>query len=58
MALTDLDRKYDAVMAAVTGPGGRVILIVPAFMFAMSQVDVATGHIRRYTKKSMRAAMQ
>ena len=26
MALSDLDRKYDAVMAAVTGPGGRVIL--------------------------------
>jgi long-chain acyl-CoA synthetase len=26
MALTDLDRKYDAVLAAVTGPGGRVIL--------------------------------
>ena len=26
MAATDLDRKYDAVLAAVTGPGGRVIL--------------------------------
>ena len=26
MALTDLDRKFDAVLAAVTGPGGRVIL--------------------------------
>ncbi len=26
MAASDLDRKYDAVMAAVTGPGGRVIL--------------------------------
>ena len=26
MASTDLDRKYDAVMAAITGPGGRVIL--------------------------------
>ena len=26
MPLTDLDRKFDAVMAAVTGPGGRVIL--------------------------------
>ena len=26
MALTELDRKYDAVLAAVTGPGGRVIL--------------------------------
>ncbi len=26
MALTDLDRKFDAVLAAITGPGGRVIL--------------------------------
>lgn len=26
MALTDLDRSYDAGIAAVTGPGGRVIL--------------------------------
>ena len=26
MSASELDRKYDAVMAAVTGPGGRVIL--------------------------------
>ena len=26
MPLTELDRKYDAVLAAVTGPGGRVVL--------------------------------
>jgi len=26
MALTDLDRKFDAVLAAVTGPGGRVVI--------------------------------
>jgi acyl-CoA synthetase (AMP-forming)/AMP-acid ligase II len=26
MALSELDRKYDAVLAAVTGPGGRVVL--------------------------------
>ena len=26
MALSELDRKYDAVFAAVTGPGGRVVL--------------------------------
>jgi long-chain acyl-CoA synthetase len=26
MALTDLDRKFDAVLAAVIGPGGRVVL--------------------------------
>jgi SAM-dependent methyltransferase len=44
-------------MGTLVRPGGRVILIVPAFMFAMSQVDIATGHVRRYTKKSMRAAM-
>ncbi len=38
-------------------PGGKVVLIVPAFMFAMSPVDIATGHVRRYTKKTMRAAL-
>jgi SAM-dependent methyltransferase len=39
-------------------PGGKIVLIVPAFMFAMSPVDVATGHVRRYTKKTMRAALE
>jgi SAM-dependent methyltransferase len=38
-------------------PGGKIVLIVPAFPFAMSPVDIATGHVRRYTKKSMRAAL-
>jgi SAM-dependent methyltransferase len=38
-------------------PGGAVVLIVPAFMFAMSPVDIATGHVRRYTKKTMREAL-
>src|SRR3954451_21298031 len=41
-------------MAQLVRRGGRIILIVPAFMFAMSQVDIATGHVRRYTKKTMR----
>jgi hypothetical protein len=45
-------------MGTLVRPGGRVILIVPAFMFAMSQVDIATGHVRRYTKKTMRAALE
>ncbi|WP_030437884.1 class I SAM-dependent methyltransferase [Actinoplanes subtropicus] len=44
-------------MAGFVRPGGHVILIVPAFMFAMSRVDVATGHLRRYTRKSMRTAL-
>jgi SAM-dependent methyltransferase len=43
-------------MRDLVRPGGRVIIIVPAFMFAMSQVDIATGHIRRYTKKTLGAA--
>lgn len=40
-------------MAELTREGGNVILIVPAFQFAMSRVDVATGHVRRYTTRSM-----
>lgn len=44
-------------MRSLVRPGGAIILIVPAFQFAMSQVDIATGHVRRYTKKTMRAAL-
>jgi ubiquinone/menaquinone biosynthesis C-methylase UbiE len=44
-------------MARLVRPGGRIVLIVPAFPFAMSPVDIATGHVRRYTRKSMRAAL-
>jgi SAM-dependent methyltransferase len=44
-------------MANLVRPGGHVIIVVPAFQWAMSPADVATGHVRRYTKKTMRAAM-
>jgi ubiquinone/menaquinone biosynthesis C-methylase UbiE len=44
-------------IARLVRPGGAVVLIAPAFMFAMSPVDIATGHVRRYTKKTMRAAL-
>jgi 2-polyprenyl-3-methyl-5-hydroxy-6-metoxy-1,4-benzoquinol methylase len=44
-------------IANLVRPGGAIVLIVPAFMFAMSPVDIATGHVRRYTKKTMRAAL-
>ena len=57
--LEHIEDHVDALrsMATLVRPGGRIILIVPAFMFAMSNVDIATGHVRRYTKKTMRAAM-
>jgi SAM-dependent methyltransferase len=41
-------------MAAVLPPGGRVVLIVPAFEALYGPIDALLGHFRRYTKKSMR----
>jgi hypothetical protein len=37
-------------------PGGAVVMFVPAFQFAMSRFDRAVGHVRRYTKQSLRTA--
>jgi len=34
-------------------PGGRVIMFVPAFEFAMSRFDRRVGHVRRYTVASL-----
>jgi SAM-dependent methyltransferase len=39
-------------------PGGRVVLIVPAFEFAMSRFDREIGHQRRYRLSTMRAALE
>jgi hypothetical protein len=44
-------------MARLVRPEGHLILVCPAFPFAMSPVDIATGHVRRYTKRSMRQAL-
>ncbi|MFJ8580596.1 class I SAM-dependent methyltransferase [Micromonospora sp. NPDC093277] len=39
-------------------PGGAVITFVPAFEFAMAKFDRQVGHLRRYTKASLRAAYE
>lgn len=39
-------------------PGGYVVMFVPAFGFAMSRFDREVGHVRRYTVRGMRAAME
>lgn len=44
-------------MAQLVQPGGYLVLVCPAFPFAMSPVDIATGHVRRYTRRSMSAAL-
>jgi SAM-dependent methyltransferase len=38
-------------------PGGAVVVLVPAFSFAMSRFDRAVGHVRRYTVGSLTRAM-
>lgn len=44
-------------MARLVRPDGYLVLVCPAFPFAMSPVDIATGHVRRYTKRSMAQAL-
>jgi len=36
-------------------PGGSVVMLVPAFPLAMSDLDRRVGHYRRYTTKTLRA---
>jgi hypothetical protein len=45
-------------MAGLVHSGGYIVLICPAFPFAMSPIDIATGHLRRYTKRSMCQALE
>lgn len=57
--LEHIEEDVDALrsMRELVRPGGAVIIIVPAFQFAMSPADVATGHVRRYTRRTLGAAM-
>jgi hypothetical protein len=38
-------------------PGGNVVVLVPAFPFAMSRFDRAVGHVRRYTRPTLGKAL-
>ena len=44
-------------MARLVRPEGYIVLVCPAFQFAMSPVDIATGHVRRYTRRTMTKAL-
>jgi SAM-dependent methyltransferase len=44
-------------LRGILAPGGRVVLVVPAFPSAMSRFDLDIGHQRRYTRASLRAAL-
>lgn len=44
--------------AELLRPGGRVVLVVPAFPSAMSGFDRAIGHQRRYRRRTLRAVAE
>jgi len=56
--LEHIPDDVEALRAAhqLVRPGGHVVMFVPAFEFAMSRFDRAVGHVRRYTKGSLRTA--
>lgn len=35
-------------------PGGRIIMLVPAYMWLYNGIDISLGHFRRYNKKRIR----
>lgn len=43
-------------MAGRVRPGGKVVIFVPAFPFAMSRFDRTVGHFRRYRRHTLVAA--
>ena len=44
-------------MGRLVRPGGAVVLLVPAFPSAMSTFDIAVGHVRRYTRRTLRRTL-
>jgi glycosyltransferase involved in cell wall biosynthesis len=45
-------------MRRLIGPGGRVVLIVPALPRLYGSIDVAIGHYRRYTRDEIEAKLR
>ncbi|GIG64136.1 class I SAM-dependent methyltransferase [Phytomonospora endophytica] len=43
-------------MARLVRPGGKVVILVPAFPMLMSDFDVRVGHVRRYRRSTLRKA--
>ena len=52
------DRAALAGLRDLLRPGGRVVVLVPAFPSALGRFDRAIGHHRRYRKRSLRAVAE
>jgi SAM-dependent methyltransferase len=53
--ISDEDSFLNALLFHLS-PGGKLIINVPAGMWAFSPYDVAAGHVRRYSIRSLRNA--
>lgn len=51
----DDDRSELAAAQARLRPGGRIVVLCPAWQFLYSPFDKAVGHFRRHNKRSLRA---
>ena len=52
------DRRALSFMHSTLAPGGRAVILVPAFMFLHGTIDRAIGHHRRYTRKDLLPRMR
>lgn len=51
------DRAEVAAAAGRLRPGGHLVILVPAYDWLFSELDVAVGHYRRYTRRSLAAVV-
>lgn len=58
--LEHIEKDVDALrsLAAVTKPGGRIVIWVPGYMQLYGDFDRKVGHVTRYTPKTLRASME
>jgi len=54
----DDDTRALRALAGMTEPGGNIVLWVPAYMQLYGDFDRAVGHVRRYTPRTMTAAIR
>ncbi len=47
------DKAALSSMLEILEPGGKLILLVPAYQFLFGTIDVVVGHYRRYSKKEL-----
>jgi SAM-dependent methyltransferase len=52
------DRRTLSELRRVTRPGGRLVITVPAYQALWSDHDVASGHERRYRRRTLRPALR